>query len=282
MPDSQLCPDERLAAIRLLATDLDGTLLGPRGQIAERTMMAWTAWKHKGGLAAIVTGRPFANLVQVITERGGGATWPLPDALICDERDVYIVDPDCASPTWHPVPHPVRNLTNEREQLALADEIVQKLMARARASGSEPKRSEPEAEMTRGYVELRYPESEAAEAGRRLASSLLQNHAAALIPVRNSRLLSLRHPLSRKGFALAHLVEHLGLLMSQAVAVGDSLNDLTMLDGSCGNLTAAVPNADPLVLAATQAAGGILLEEPATLGVASLFEALVAASSLRR
>jgi hydroxymethylpyrimidine pyrophosphatase-like HAD family hydrolase len=145
----------------------------------------------------------------------------------------FIVDPDCASPTWHPVLHPVRNLTNEREQLALADEIA-------------------------------------------------QNHAAALIPVRNSRLLSLRHPLSRKGFALAHLVEHLGLLMSQAVAVGDSLNDLTMLDGSCGNLTAAVPNADPLVLAATQAAGGILLEEPATLGVASLFEALVAASSLRR
>lgn len=279
MSSNQLQSDPRLADIRLVATDLDGTLLGPRGQVAQRTMIAWTEWKRKGGLTAIVTGRPFANLVQVITERGSGSTWPLPDALVCDERDVYVLDQDSRSPIWHHVAHPERNLGNERAQLALADEIAQRLMACAVTQNQDIQRSEPQVETTRGYVELRYPEREAAEAGRQLANRLLEDHPSSLVAVRNSRLLALRHPLSRKGFALAHLVEHLGLLVSQTVAVGDSLNDLTMLDGSCGNLGATVPNADPLVLAATMAAGGILLEEPASLGVASLLEALIAAHS---
>jgi Cof subfamily protein (haloacid dehalogenase superfamily) len=57
-------------AIRLLALDLDGTLLNPRGQISERNLNAIESARAKGVRVALVTGRRFRDSRPVALELG--------------------------------------------------------------------------------------------------------------------------------------------------------------------------------------------------------------------
>ncbi len=57
-------------AIRLLALDLDGTLLGPRGQISERNRQAIEKTREAGVRVAVVTGRRFRDARPIALELG--------------------------------------------------------------------------------------------------------------------------------------------------------------------------------------------------------------------
>src|SRR5262245_19538986 len=57
-------------AIRLLALDLDGTLLNHRGQISERNRRAIDAARERGVCVAAVTGRRFRDSRPVALELG--------------------------------------------------------------------------------------------------------------------------------------------------------------------------------------------------------------------
>ena len=57
-------------AISLLALDLDGTLLNPRGQISERNRIAIENARAKGVRVALVTGRRFRDSRPIALELG--------------------------------------------------------------------------------------------------------------------------------------------------------------------------------------------------------------------
>jgi Cof subfamily protein (haloacid dehalogenase superfamily) len=57
-------------AIRLLALDIDGTLLNPRGEITPRTRQALDEVQQLGILVALVTGRRFGSARPVVLELG--------------------------------------------------------------------------------------------------------------------------------------------------------------------------------------------------------------------
>ena len=57
-------------AIRLLALDIDGTLLNPRGEITPRTRSALDEVQRRGILVALVTGRRFGSARPVVLELG--------------------------------------------------------------------------------------------------------------------------------------------------------------------------------------------------------------------
>ena len=57
-------------AISLLALDLDGTLLNPRGQISERNLLAIQNARAKGVRVALVTGRRFRDSRPIALELG--------------------------------------------------------------------------------------------------------------------------------------------------------------------------------------------------------------------
>jgi len=73
-----------------------------------------------------------------------------------------------------------------------------------------------------------------------------------------------------KGNTLLHAASQRGLAPAQVLAIGDSLNDLQMLDGKLGMHSGAVGNADPTVKQAVEAAGGIVATQPAGAGVAEI------------
>ncbi|MEP7272539.1 MAG: Cof-type HAD-IIB family hydrolase [Acidobacteriota bacterium] len=57
-------------SIRLLALDIDGTLLNPRGEITPRTRDALREVRERGILVALVTGRRFSSARPVIEDLG--------------------------------------------------------------------------------------------------------------------------------------------------------------------------------------------------------------------
>ncbi len=73
-----------------------------------------------------------------------------------------------------------------------------------------------------------------------------------------------------KGKTLLHAARERDLAPQQVLAIGDSLNDLQMLDGKLGMHSGAVGNADPTVKQAVEAAGGMVATQPAGTGVAEI------------
>ena len=73
-----------------------------------------------------------------------------------------------------------------------------------------------------------------------------------------------------KGNTLLHAASQRGLAPGHVLAIGDSLNDLQMLDGRLGMHSGAVGNADPVVQQAVRAAGGIVATQRAGAGVGEI------------
>lgn len=65
MPNTSKRPD-----IRLIATDLDGTLLNPRGEISPRTLDALHACERRGIKVVMSSGRTFANVRLLALQAG--------------------------------------------------------------------------------------------------------------------------------------------------------------------------------------------------------------------
>ena len=57
-------------AIRLIALDLDGTLLNSRGELSERNRAAIASARERGGSVALVTGRRFRDARPLALELG--------------------------------------------------------------------------------------------------------------------------------------------------------------------------------------------------------------------
>jgi Cof subfamily protein (haloacid dehalogenase superfamily) len=60
--------------VRLLATDLDGTLLGPGGTLSRRNAAALRAARDAGWYVVLATGRPPFMVAQLLPELDGAAT----------------------------------------------------------------------------------------------------------------------------------------------------------------------------------------------------------------
>lgn len=262
---------DRLGNIRLVGSDLDGTLTESKGVLSDYAMESLRAWRESGGLFAIVTGRPPGELRKVLEGAKAGLEWPYPDFVVCDERDIF----DVHSGEWISVGDHRIQLEAELAYRPMAVKLTEVLLEEADKAGIHVDRSTDETEFRRGYVELRYPNPELAKQARSLVLPMLEKERSLMAAVRNNRLLAFRHPLSRKAFPLRLLAEWLGLTPYQVAAVGDSHNDLTMIDGGCGFLGAAVANADPDVADAVIKGGGIHLPKERSKGVGFLLEMLL-------
>lgn len=93
---------------------------------------------------------------------------------------------------------------------------------------------------------------------------------------RNRMMANLVHRQSGKGFALQQAALAKGLTVEQVLAIGDSLNDLSMLDGSYGFASAAVGNADPVIKQAVLDNSGMVAQRPASQGMLEILKTILA------
>ena len=262
-----------LSSVRLVATDLDGTLLDPSGRVTTRAKEAVRAARDAGVVVVPVTGRPPQALWELADEAGLGPfgicangaalvdidrravleTEPfageiatgLVDLLRAEVPGIVLAADDLECFSYEPgFFHSPVDWEEKMEQVedirsVLADGCI-KLIARA-----------PDA----GALELiRLLEERVGEIGHVTTSGL--------------DWVDIGAPGVTKAYALERLCDRLGIHLSEVVAVGDNHNDLSFL--AWAGTAMAPANAIPEVLAVAHR----VLPGNGEDGVAALLEEL--------
>jgi Cof subfamily protein (haloacid dehalogenase superfamily) len=259
--------------VRLVASDLDGTLLGPEAAVSGRTRAALARVRQAGIVVVLVTGRPPRSVREIAARAGLGGL-----AICANGALVYDLDADQVA-TSSPLPAAVgaRLVSELREALpgvvfasedergfqretawahpglAQADDVVH----------ADPLDlvAEPVAKLLVRHPELRF--SELVDRIRALAGD------EAVVTWSAVGLAEISAAGVTKAYALDWVCRRQGIAASEVVAFGDMPNDLPML--AWAGHSVAVANAPPEVRAAADEVTASNVED----GVAIVLERLV-------
>lgn len=248
--------------VKLIALDLDGTLINPGGMISGQTKAYLYHLADSGRWIAIVTGRPYADVLALMQQNELPPSIGFPHYLICEERDVYTLAAGRYE-SWEP-----RNsqlLAAEKALLPQSRRIAERL---AEEYGLGFYVNNIVYQEKRGFVELVFLNRDEARAGLEKAAAWAAE--AGLTAIRNNRGLAFRHNNVGKLPALVELVGHLKVRPEEVLVMGDSHNDLGML--TAGFAAATTANADEEIKAAVLEAGGYVSSQRASDGVAEVLQ----------
>ncbi|HEY7698841.1 MAG TPA: HAD family hydrolase [Vicinamibacteria bacterium] len=247
---------------RLLAVDLDGTLLNSEREIPEENLRAIQAAVQKGVVLAVVTGRRFPSVRRYV-ERLGPSTFvvansgaiirrglegpilrrsllPLESAL----RVIDLAEEEGMEPVVHDGPDAEGHLVLRSRAQSLPS------MDRYLHQTTPPPTWVPELRLERAPVQIGFTGfvSEIRRFETALASGLsASGHPATLArteyPDEDLALLDVLGLEARKSTALEFLASLLRIDLASTMAVGDNWNDLEMLETA--GLGVIMANADP-------------------------------------
>lgn len=256
-------------AIRLIALDLDGTLLDSRGELSERNRAAIDEARGRGVGVAVVTGRRFRDARPLALELGldvpliahNGAltkharTLETVSAILMPleaARSVVrfgrsrgadaLVSDDHVGEGTLVYDHISEGNTALAKYIAWSRRVVGEEAARAI-------RRVPSLEEYLDHDPLHIAFSGGCSAMKRLAEGMQGELGGAvkllltLYPKMDFALLDVLHPLASKGAGLAAVASEQGLTRDEVMAVGDNLNDLEMLEWAGTGVL--MGNADP-------------------------------------
>jgi Cof subfamily protein (haloacid dehalogenase superfamily) len=272
--------------VKLLATDLDGTLLRSDGTVSDRTREALVAAKESGLLVVFVTGRPPRWLDEAVDQTGHvGVAVGANGAVIYDCETATITES-------HPMrPQLLADITGElreafpkvsfgfeygdgfgAEPTYVHDWQINPRVDRAGRPIPPPRLGSVDELITKPALKLLAKDRDAAVDDFLAAAELLVGSRASLTHSSSVGLLELAAFGITKASGLAHIAREHDIGPDEIVAVGDMPNDIPMLRWA--GTSYAVGNAHP---AARAAAGGVIgtNDEDA---VARLIESLLALS----
>jgi hydroxymethylpyrimidine pyrophosphatase-like HAD family hydrolase len=276
-----------MGEIRLVASDLDGTLLRPDETVSERTREAIVAVRRAGITLVLVTGRPPRALAPIAARIGvggiaicanGAVVWDLDAGTMVD---VTPLAADLAAGL-------VRELREAIPGVLFAVELEHGFGREAGwTDGTGPprprlvERETPEVleadalELVTGPVVkllVRHPTLPFPEVARRARQAVGEQ---AVVTWAGTRLLEISAAGVTKAWALGRLCARLGVRRQQVLALGDMENDLPML--AWAGHSVAVANAQPDVLDAADEVTASNLDD----GVALVLERLAAEPTAR-
>jgi hypothetical protein len=241
-----------MTAPRLVATDLDGTVIRSDGTISDRTRDAMASVEQAGAVLVLVTGRPPRWMPQIVEATGHrGVAICANGALVYDLHTATVVRHSLLSvDALHEVVDALRRdlpgitFAVERHDTGFAHEPSYK----PRWDSDQDKTVQPVEELlAEGVVKLlaRHegiePDVVLATAHRSVAGLATLTHSS------RDGLLEISARGVSKASALATLADEHGISAAEAVAFGDMPNDLPMLAWAGRGI--AVANAHPDVLA---------------------------------
>lgn len=224
--------------MRMIASDLDGTIIRSDGSISERTVAAFAQARAAGIHIVFVTGRPFrwlapvsaafGHLGTVICSNGAVvydleasrliAAKTLPAATLDEVRGIVLE----LEPGAHFAAETTRGVHLEHGFLDPAE----------RSMVSEPEEGMPASGVLESEGVVKYlaksrrttPDEFMARIGPHIAHLVAVTHSAPSIA-----LLEMSHPDVNKSVALADYAHELGIDAAQIMAFGDMPNDVEML-----------------------------------------------------
>jgi Cof subfamily protein (haloacid dehalogenase superfamily) len=267
--------------VRLVATDLDGTIIHTDGTVSARTCRALRATEQAGIAVVLVTGRPPRWMSQIARATGHtGLAICANGALVYDLRTERVLAERMLNPgTLHSV---VRRLRSEIPGLVFAVEYGMTFAHEPgyrhgwEIGGAAVRVGPPEKILDRPAAKLlaRHPTLDPDEL---LATAATLVGADATVTCSSTTaLLEVSAYGVTKASALAELAGRLGVRPAEVVAFGDMPNDLPML--TWAGRAVAVANAHPRVLGAATEVTASNDED----GVAMVLERLLVADPERR
>jgi Cof subfamily protein (haloacid dehalogenase superfamily) len=260
--------------IKLLALDLDGTVLNSKGDVSERTLNALRAAEDRGVFVTIATGRRFRDAVPVAVKLGLNAAIITHNGTLTKHAEtletiaVELIAPETcleilkvgrkfgADPMMSTDPHSLGTLYYDR----ISDDnfpLQKYLEWSRRLHGENGDASIMHTESLEQIVDsvetIHISFSGHCETMSHLQIMLatdLGDRAkilATVYPQLNFTLLDILPPVASKGFGLNNLAISLGLGPENVMAMGDNFNDLEMLEYA--GTPVVMGNATPELLA---------------------------------
>lgn len=239
---------------RLVAIDIDDTLLTDDGQVTGATRTALAAAAERGVTVTLATGRMFASArqiaehinlnVPIITYQGAFVATPF-DGQVLYERNVpedaaREIFAYCREHNLH-----LQLYVNDELYAAEDNDKVRQYSAQSNV----PYRVEPDLEQLIGQPQTKMLIVDDPERIDRIAEELRPNLAGRVHMTKSKPyFLEFLHPEATKGHALAALARRIGCTMEQTIAIGDSWNDLEMIKAA--GLGVAMGNAVDVLKAA--------------------------------
>lgn len=262
-------------SIRLIATDLDGTLLRPDGSVSQRTRTALQRAREAGMLVVLVSARPPRVVRQIAQAAGGGGL-----ALCCNGAILYDLDKSCTLNSTTILPMQTQWLIETLRaalpemSFAVEDGLVLTCETAYRANFPHVKKWEPLVVDTLSYYSfpvvklmahhhMHTPE----ELHERITSLVGATYS---VTYSGGPFLEIATASINKAASLARLCAQLEINEREVIAFGDMPNDLPMLRWA--GRSVAVANAHPLVLESVNEITGSNAED----GVAAVLERLLA------
>ena len=235
--------------IRLIASDLDGTLLRPDGSVSPRTQVALQRVREAGIMLVLVSARPPRGLRQIVQNTGIGGL-----ALCCNGAVHYDLDTDTTVSSATILPTQARwlveTLRTELPELLFAVEDGMRVTCEPAYYASFPHRDElrvadPCYDEPAVKLIVRHPACEPEEFHAQIISLVGAGYS---VTYSGGPFLEIATASVTKAATLAQLCADLGIEAHEVMAFGDMPNDLSMLRWAGHSV--AVANAHPLVLEA--------------------------------
>lgn len=286
------CSGEDVAVIRMLATDLDGTLLRPDNTVSRRTVAALAAARDAGFPVVFVTGRPTRWMAPVVAATGHAGV------AVCSNGGLLVdLDAGAVLQAWPLPADAVLDLATGLRTLVLGAGIaVEYIPGRAGSAGTDVL-GEASAFGQEPHFNVREPRvgalvapleelvaagpivkvlargpvgadpDELLAAARRLVGDRAEvTHSSTTDPLLELSAIGVSKATTLAGYAAAA-----GIASAEVAAVGDMPNDVAMLAWSGSSY--AVEGSHPAALAAAGGRVAPAVED----GVARLLESLLAA-----
>ncbi|MBK5305652.1 MAG: HAD family phosphatase [Frankiaceae bacterium] len=243
-----------MSAPRLVATDLDGTVVRSDGTISDRTRRGLAAVEEAGAVLVLVTGRPPRWMPPIVEATGHrGVAICANGALVYDLHTAQVVRHSLI--TAEAMRAVVEALQREAPGIAFAVErhdtgFAHEPSYRPRWDSGDPKAVRPLDELLAdGAVKL-LGRHDGMDADELLAvATRAVGDLGTLTHSSSDGLLEISATGVSKASGLASLAQEHGIAASEVVAFGDMPNDLPML--AWAGHSVAVANAHPDVLAAS-------------------------------
>ncbi len=249
--------------IRLIALDFDYTLInyqdGQKPRIEPEALALLNRLCARGVKAGIVTGRVFDGFAATLADVGGDWHAPFPAYMIASDSFIYQKDAEGSFSADE-----VGNAAARARIMAAVQALlphVEPCLTRLKESGV-PIRAWSVDSAHGLTVETDAPESAARAIA--LCEGLFPGGQLS----RNYHLFHVTPQGEGKGMTVLRYAQSLGYRPDEVLCIGDSLNDLTMLDGRFGFCSGTVANGAPEVKAAVLKNGGVVSEKRASLGSA--------------
>ena len=253
--------------IKMIAMDYDWTLLDYSGQepfIGRETIDLINRFINAGGYAGIVSGRQYWDFRGEFKSMGFPWAKKFPNYIIGREAYIYEVDG--------------LNYTEFSEHNAKMHEKITALTRKMTAYMEEifEMYEKNNIHVTNFFVygdfavEIHTVKEDAQKAMELLSEFVKKKEITDAAVHRNGVMVTVYSKHAGKGNTLLAAAKNFGIKPDEVLAIGDSFNDITMIDGKYGFVGACVGNAEEKIKETVKAGGGYIGNGTAYKGVADI------------